>query len=237
LNIREILRSRSDLSTFLVHFTRDLDDISGKDRLRLILQQHTIKATKPMGHAVRRLSDSHLSANSQRCVSFTETPLEYAHLLIEDIEGRDCHFRPYGIAIPKKLGRRYGFNPVWYVDITPGHNWLSGQIEVLIDNAIQSGNFDESEIGKLTPFIEQMGTGPGYRKEFWWEREWRCAGDYLLPRKTIVLCPEIEHAEFNEILETGGLALSCKFVDPFWSLEQIIARLAGFSADEVDVFE
>lgn len=237
MRIQEILRGRSDLSTFLVHFTRDMEGVSGKDRLKSILSDHRIKASKPMGHAVKALGDHGLSSDSQKCVSFTETPLEFAYLLIGEIEGRDCQFSPYGIAVPKRMGRNAGVNPVWYVDITPGHDWPSNYINNLINHAIASGSFEDSDITRIAPLIEQMGSNPGgYRKEFWWEREWRHIGDFLVPVRAIVLCPEAEIGEFKEFVDSLDIAVHWAFIDPNWTLEQIIARLAGFRPEEVDVF-
>jgi hypothetical protein len=238
VNIRDILRRRSDLSTFLVHLTRDFDGETAQDRLKSILSERVIKAVSPMGHAVSYLSADGADRDTQRCVAFTETPLEYTHLLVQEIEGRAYQFRPYGLAIPKKLARTRGINPVWYVDITPGHDWPSNHINKLVENAIGAGNFAQSEIAKLTPLIEQMGTGEehGYRKEFWWEREWRHVGDFRLPKRIIVLCPEAEFEQFQHANDGSCIDYDAHFVDPHWSLEQIIARLAGFTQADVDIF-
>ena len=83
-----------------------------------------------------------------------------------------------------------------------------------------------------------MGTGNGgsrisYRKEFWWEREWRHVGDFDLPTRVILICPEDEHAGFEKMAEKSGHPSRC--VDPEWGLEQIIARLAGFTRDDVEI--
>lgn len=80
-----------------------------------------------------------------------------------------------------------------------------------------------------------MGTGPGYRKEFWWEREWRRLGNLALPPRYIVLCPEADQPRFKSVLSNGG-SPAMPFVDPRWSLEQIVAKLAGFSDADIDVF-
>jgi hypothetical protein len=193
-----------------------------------------------MGHARQALLQRGLEAESQKCVCFTETPLEYVNLLVEDIEGRSCQFKPYGLAITKKVGRRKGVNPVWYVDITPtpgGRDWLSNSINRLISAAIDQGSFESSDIASLAPFIEQMGSSSqrGYRKEFWWEREWRHVGDFVIPWTLIGLCPEAEIVWFEQSLQAARSTLSIKFIDPLWSLEQIIAHLAGIRAEDVDL--
>jgi hypothetical protein len=188
--IREIIARRTDLGTFLVHLTRGDDP---RESLESMLAANRIEARSPFGSAWQKLRDADLPTESQNCVCFTETPLEHTHLLLGEILGRDIQLKPYGIAFPKKLGRRIGVNPVWYVDITPGHDWLMNPVNSLIDDAIETGEFPWSAIEKIAPFVEQMGHQPGgFTKEFWWEREWRHRGDLFLPGRVIVLCPEAE---------------------------------------------
>src|SRR5947208_5018554 len=88
----------------------------------------------------------------QRVVCFTETPLEHTYLLTQEIEARQFKFEPYGIAIPKRLARRIGINPVWYLDITPGHDWLTGPVESLIEESRGAYGFSLSDIARITPF-------------------------------------------------------------------------------------
>ena len=240
MDIKDLLARRSDLSTFLVHLTRTVDRVSAKKRLKQILIGDEITAVTAFGHAVSALEAAAADADSQNCVCFTETPLEHVGLLLGEIEGRECTFEPYGIAITKRQGRKNGVNPVWYVDITPGHDWLTVPLNKLVKAAIddEDTDFADSHIARITPFIEQMGrgtstTGRGYRKEFWWEREWRHVGDFTLPRRAIVLCPESDHAKFQAILDSDACSLKARIIDPRWGLEQIIAHLADF--DEVDI--
>lgn len=234
MRIEDVLHRRTDLSTFLVHLTRDSGDQPARERLRSILEQRAVRAISPMGHAVKALERAGRDATSQRCVSFTETPLEHVSLLLEVIEGRSVQFQPYGIGITKRLGRKAGVNPVWYVDITPGHTWISTHINALVDDALQAGDFDSSPLASVVPFIEQMGSQQGgYRKEFWWEREWRHKGDWLLPSRVLVLCPEADiecYADIASLSPYHGV-----FIDPRWGLERIIATLAGFAADDTEL--
>jgi hypothetical protein len=236
-NIRGVLYRRSDLSTFVVHLTRDEEHKSAKDKLKSITRDWTIRAKSPFGAAVKTLNAKQMSTNSQECVCFTETPLEYIHLMTAEIIERDYTFKNYGIAMTKKMARKNGVNPVWYTDITPGHDWLMKPINALIDEAVKSGNFCDSEIAKITPFIEQMGdnrpTG-GDLKEFWWEREWRHAGDFELPNHVITICPEDDFSEFEDLVqEQQGFKPKC--INPNWGLEKIIARLAGFNDGDIDI--
>jgi len=170
---------------------------------------------------------------SQYCVCFTETPLEFTYLTFEDIENRSCDFQPYGIAITKKVARQKGINPIWYLDITTGHDWIAKNFDALVERYFDLKNncFKDSDLEKIFPFIEHMGTGKDYKKEFWWEREWRYNGNFELPDKIIGLCPEDEIQEFQSLKKE----IEVKFIDPKWNLEQIIANLAGFEKDKIEI--
>jgi hypothetical protein len=127
------------------------------------------------------------------------------------------------------------------VDITPGHDWISKHIDALVKQTFQNGSVNNEHLEALFPFIEQMGSGNKtsggrYRKEFWWEREWRHVGDLnFFSRKIIGLCPEEEIPEFQKFVEENEICDGrTRFIDPRWGLEQIIARLAGFKAENVD---
>ena len=75
--------------------------------------------------------------------------------------------------------------------------------------------------------------GGGYRKEFWWEREWRYVGDFVLNMPYLLLCPERDMPGFRKATET--FAHRPAMVDPAWSLERIIAHLAGIPASDVEI--
>lgn len=244
MKIEEVLSSRTDLSTFLIHLTKGSGDISAKDILAKIIRDKKLLAGSPFGIAAKSLDRD--TNETQRAVCFTETPMAHLSLLTEEIEGRAIQFEPYGIAITRKQGRKQAVNPVWYIDITPGHTWLTNPLNELVNKAIASGDFNRSEISKIAPFIEQMGAGQGnpgagiraYRKEFWWEREWRHVGDFCLPNTYIVLCPVADIPELRAVIaaldEESRPYVS--FVDPAWSLESIIGKLAGFSGSELGPF-
>lgn len=244
MDIEDVLAGRTDLSTFLVHLTRASGHLSAKQILIKIIREKSLVAGSSFGIAARALDQA--ANESQRVVCFTETPMAHLSLLTKEIEGRQLRFEPYGVAITRKQGRRGAVNPVWYVDITPGHTWLTNPLNALVQKAIESGDFGASEISKITPFIEQMGAGPGnrdtgappYRKEFWWEREWRHVGNFTLPATYIVLCPLADMTELGEVVSSlpADSRPRVSFVDPTWSLESIIGKLAGFSESELGPF-
>ena len=242
--IRTILHRRTDLSTFIVHLTRQLNDVYGaQDAFVDIIRSGRLEARTPMGWAKAQDDPIDPAKQSQRVVCFSETPLEHINLMVGAIQGRRIAMEPYGVALPKLKARKLGINPIWYIDQTGGgdsHNWvLSRTLDYLRDqtvrNALEAGDdFHSYTLAKLFPFMEQMGTWRGRPpKEFWWEREWRHVGNIELPASGLIwLCPEEEIARVNERV---GRMLN-PWLDPRWGLEEIVAHLAGFAAEDVSPF-
>jgi hypothetical protein len=258
--IEDLLQRRSDLSTFLVHLTRDSADRTARDNLLAILLERELKAISPMGMAVDVAKDDPAFAETQKVVCFTETPLEHVWMLCEDIENRTVQLRPYGLAFTKTWARRHRANPIWYIDITPsGHEWLTNPINEMLKaaaagqavvsswppNTWAKTDLAHAPIARLTPFFEQMGKPAEIRKEFWWEREWRRVGDvgFQWHEAVAVFVPENDHVAFSQLLEAGrtirslpALPRPWRFLDPAWGLERMIAALADVPAADVGPF-
>ena len=230
--INELLSRRTDLSTFLVHLTRGENP---GDNLRSILKTKAIIAKNPFGIAVSKLSGQAEALELQKVVCFTETPLEYVKHLVEKIETRQFQFEPYGLAIPKKIARQRGVNPVWYVDDNreTGKTWLMERLDRILKRAIKSTVSDERTILEITPFVEPMFYSRKPRKEFWWEREWRIVGNFKIRDRFIGLCPEKEINDFEKFSNSQGFKV--QFIDPMWSLEVIVGKLAGFQPADINV--
>ena len=258
--IEALLHRRPDLSTFIVHFTRDYENGRAEDNLLSILTQGCLEARTVFGMAKKLASESKVVADTQRTVCFTETPLEHAWMMTQEIEERrDMKFNGYGLAFTKAFARKHGCNPVWYLDMTEGPargDWLTKAVNALVDKArkdfwieevgdIYTPGLAEEPILKLTPFIEQMGTWPktGTRKEFWWEREWRCTGGLSFEPSDVVVAfaPQKRHAALRKLLFAHAESLDIpqaqhlrqladsRIVDSDWSLEYMIGTLAGIS--------
>jgi hypothetical protein len=243
--IREILHRRTDLSTFVVHLTRRRDATYGpQDALVDIARSGRLEARTPLGWAKTQDDPNDVAKQSQRVVCFSETPLEHINLMVGSIQGRAIAMEAYGLALPKLKARKLGINPVWYVDMTTGrgdsHDWrLARSLDWLRDRMVESAaaddqNFHDSIPARIFPFIEQMGTWPGRGpKEFWWEREWRHAGQLEIPATSVMwLCPE---GEIDRINDRVGRELK-PWIDPRWGLEEIVAHLAGFPLSDVSPF-
>lgn len=243
--IEELIHRRTDLSTFVIHWTRDFDSDPARENLISMLKDGKIAARTPMGAAVRKLEeqpdghDRQKALDSQKVVCFTEAPLEQAWSFISNIYGRQVQLRPYGLAFTKRRARRLGINPVWYVDATKGRTWeLMHDVWSLVDHAIQPGlcAFRQDPIARIAPFVEIMGTWEDKRKEFWWEREWRHRGDlrFKLKEIAVILCPEYDMDAFRTPATPSPSedGRQVPLIDPRWGLEHIIAALAGVPEED-----
>jgi hypothetical protein len=131
--------------------------------------------------------------------------------------------------------RKAGVNPVWYIDITPGHDFFTKSIDEMIEVARDNGPFRNSPLARLCPFIEHMGTGTRaadgkkYQKEFWWEREWRHVGDFHFGETDIAFgfAPGAHIDEFEKLMRRPKRR-SVRFVDPTWNTERMVAHLARY---------
>ncbi|WP_197078130.1 hypothetical protein, partial [Gordonia sihwensis] len=106
--IEEMLHRRNDLSTFIVHFTKqDPAGATGLDQLKSIVTSQQLEARTAYGAAKE---STH--AESQKVVCFTETPLEHTWTMLADLqEKRATRFEPFGLAFTKSYARRRGCNP------------------------------------------------------------------------------------------------------------------------------
>ncbi len=241
-HIREILHRRTDLSTFVVHLTRASETHTALEVLADIAASHWLRAGRAFGWAKDHDDPASLPARSQRTVCFSETPLEHIHLLLGPMDPpREVVMESYGVAYPKMLARSLGINPVWYVDKTPGRDWVTAHAldailaSVLTDMALTGKSIDVYEAARLFPFFDFMGTWPstGGRKEFWWEREWRCVGDVFVQEPGVIwLCPE---DKIGDLVALSGRPID-PWIDPRWGLEAIIAHLARIPESMVSPF-
>jgi hypothetical protein len=234
VQIRDVLHRRTDLSTFVVHLTKDTDDgRTAKQNLQSILSARTIEARTAMGWlggVERGDAVPEVEREGMKVVCFSETPLEHAYSLMADIVDRDVKLSSYGIGFTKVAARLNGANPVWYVDMSVGRTWeLATALDELRGRAVASG-FASHPASKILPFIEAMYTGTP-RKEFWWEREWRSLGNFTFQRYhvALLLVPEADFGDFE--------SLRYALVDPSWSLERMIAHLADVDPDLTSTFD
>jgi hypothetical protein len=245
-SIESLLHRRPDLSTFLVHLTRQVDERSPRQNLCAILHERCIRARNPYGMAKDHEALLAPLTLSQKVVCFSETPLEHAWMMVHDIEKRRAPLSSYGLVFTRIAGRRRACDPVWYLDITPGHDWLVNPVQRLVTRAVRMAGLGATrdtapvdlDVLRLAPFIEQMGPmNNGGRKEFWWEREWRHTGDFGFEPDEVVaiLAPEHDHRQTRADVADTPFAPR-PILDPHWGLQRMIAALAGVPARDSGPF-
>lgn len=234
--IETLLHRRTDLSTFLVHLTRGAGGRSARENLLEIASGGLLEARSPFGPA-KGLEPALDAGSTQNTVCFTETPLEHAWMMVEEIEGRAVKMSPYGLVFTKMFGRLNHLNPVWYTNTAPttGIDWSMKAIDRMVSQATSdlaqgvTVSVDSHPVLAIAPYIEQMGQG----KEFWWEREWRHIGhlNFWPTDAVALLAPEADHnslkADLNDACGGNGIWANRPVVDPRWGLERMIMELAG----------
>jgi hypothetical protein len=243
--IEDLLHRRSDVSAFLVHLTRDIHPRRARQNLLEILATRTLLASTPMGVGSAQWDRDPEFRESQRVVCFTETPLEHVWMMCEDISGRAVNMQPYGLAVTKSWARRRAVNPVFYVDITRGHDWLTNAFDELLNHAVAAPQpLATSAIARLLPFVEPMGQPASVRREFSWEREWRHVGDLTFGYDdlVVVFVPESDHDQFASDINNrlGAYPNSSerrvRLIDPRWGQTRMLSALANVADADLGPF-
>ncbi len=234
--ISEILRGRSDLSAFLVHFTRGADP---EANVKSMLSDFRIEARSAHGWDSTLLEDAGV-----HCVCFTETPLEYLSLLCGEIQGRTVKLSEWGLAFTKYSARLLGVNPIAYVHGFPNQgggpiqmatalSTLAGLLRAHLD-----GHTTLNENLRRTAEILLAGSSKmsrsGNPNEWWWEREWRRIGhfDFEIQSVAFGLCPR-DRVHEMEAWSGQTLGDDLRWISPSWTVEETIGHLAHVHEDEI----
>lgn len=233
-NIADLIRNRSDLSRFLVHFTREEGSISAEERLLNILSDQTLEAKTPHGMAAKLEPFLVGTELSQRSACFTETPIEHCRMLVHEIKGRAIKLSPYGVIFTKEFAAKRNCNPVWYLNMLYGASgdWLTNSVNKIVDDCnkklLQTDEISLSvrfEFLKLTPFMEQVVDTNYSCKNFTWEREWRHVGDFHFRPKDVVavFAPENRHEHLCHSIKTlpGYGKQKLPILDPKWDTTRV----------------
>jgi hypothetical protein len=223
--IDEVRDLRGDLSSWLVHLTKDntfLVDgkpmqMTAKACLERILVTNTIQPVKPVGHF--RFSKWYPSINHSdlMAVCLTETPIDQIYLFIA-ILGKALNFSSYGLVfsyIDLAQGPNYAA-PVMYVSQPKGDMNYINHLRNL--GSIAHGNTFKDFLFLFDTFGESLNGG---RYNFRWEREWRVKGCLQAVSSFVKfgLCPEPEISYFESRYP------HIPFIDPFFTPKQIEAKL------------
>ena len=211
-NRQQILAQRGDLSPFLIHLTRNGifksdptqtigSTLNAKQSLETILVSSRIRAKSALGYFNYKVPWKGRNTNSQvqrswlYACCFTETPLKDVSIQFQSIQGRQCHFQPYGLAFFEETVRSRGGNPVLYIETRNRGMRLTFDQMAIAPNCI--------DFKGIMPFVEGFGdpwfTYTPPEIDFRWEREWRCAGDFDFQHREVAfgICPENEIAYFE----------------------------------------
>ena len=232
-DIEDVLKFRADLSPFLVHLTKTINERSAKHNLYSILESKALK------YGDESISEAKYGCNfideeSRRlyfgAVSFTETPLNEIHCLLQ-IGGRKTDLAPYGLVFVRKRCMEKGVSPVLYL------NNLRGDKNDVVEALCSLIGERPEAASKILPLISFFGrfltprVGKAPQREtnemdFTWEREWRYASDkacFNFDEQDIFigLCPDAEIHEFEKHFEW------LSFVDPKRNMKWYAEKLLG----------
>ncbi len=205
---------RNDMSTFLVHLTRNTEDgRTAKENLIDIICSRVIEPRNSKGlfYAVDEVK------HQVKSVCFNETPLSCIKYMLGKLHGRDIELSHYGLVFSKDFLMQKGANPVFYVNTYADQN----RKQALIDTIRQLPIDRQREIA---PYIDIFGwtNAGGEIYDFQWEHEWRYSGNFGFEWKDIIfgLCEDEYIDEVEQLFEK-----EIRFVSPFMSLEEIVGRL------------
>jgi len=232
--IRDLLQRRSDLSTFLHHFTKGTP-ADAEAALMSILGGLCLSARKPWGLA-RDFDSATISSPTvtQRVVCFTDTPIEHSWMMVRDIAGRSWDFQPYGVVFAKNFARAQGCHPIWYLDEQGPAPSIAAAMRQLIQTyrdarAKTPADYppESMDILRMTPFMELRTE----QQDFFWEREWRHRGDFRFATTDVVavFAPEKDHARLKPLI--SGLSVDwatrdVPLLDPVWGTNYIFGALS-----------
>lgn len=144
-----------DMSEYVAHLT-DSEGFKG------ILEQKSISASGAFGTA-RNVT----GVPPQSCCCMSEIPLDHLSRLSKH--------GTFGLGFRKDRVRAAGGAPVWYLwRDTPAADYVSELVRQKMIGGVDPGD----PLWRITPFVENPGSGEWGRYKFDWEREWRIPQDY-----------------------------------------------------------
>jgi hypothetical protein len=217
------IADREDISQFVIHLTRSTpnfpDEIPAIDNFISILKARCIEARNPhclYSQALQKMDVKNRSRFNVAC--FTEIPLNQIHLLVQQIEGRAIHLKPYGFVFKKEFLLSMGAQPAIYINSYDGNRWLRDAADKLAELALPITR--AKRLWRLMPFINAMHE----RYDFSWEREWRVLGPLQFDWSDLVcvILPEDQEDIWKDRFAGVGMAV----ISPGWRYEQIVGQLS-----------
>jgi Putative abortive phage resistance protein AbiGi, antitoxin len=201
----------TDMSDYVVHFTRAYDGTGAYDNMISILANQVIKARNPFGLARNKAP----IPKTQHATCFSEVPL---HLLSRLAKARS----EYGIVFRKDTIIHRGGNPIMYA--YKDHE-VTNALKILVELAAYDS---ENPIWSVTPFVDAPGDYTTGKYFFEWEREWRKLGEFKFAEVDVefLVIPSALHEAARAFFDNAkadnlGPCYDCPFIDPYWKIEKI----------------
>lgn len=152
--------ARPDLTPFLVHLTRNTDDVDGfsaLDNLESILRTGRVSGSGRAGFV----------KGATRAACFMDVPFASLKYVLNptDASSKSPRYEPYGIFVTKTYAYKAGCRPVMY----------------LSNDEVTSLRIPKAELWRVVRLeVSEAGWVSWLH-----EREWRCRGDFQLPGKLV----------------------------------------------------
>lgn len=209
--VGDIESNWDDMSPFVVHFTKKTDRTEYENAISILFSRRL--------EARARFGAGKGFVESPKCVCLSEAPLHQLKRLA-DQRG------PYGLGFRKEFIVGRGGGPILYAYQGTPH---AQAIENCVKAAIGKPH---DPIWRLAPFVDRPGVYGSNSYFFEWEREWRYIGDldFNETDPAFLIIPEYLHSAARSFfddaaLEHSGPSYNCRFIDPYWDLEQVNAAL------------
>jgi hypothetical protein len=234
----KIDRNREDISRFLVHLTRDYNDVVARKNLISILKDKTIYAMNAHCLVMHKLQQMHFSKILQKefhTVCFTETPLPQIKQLTKEIEGRRIKLSSYGLVFWKDELFEKGASPAIYINAkgTSVSSFLIDEFENIFKQVTTFKGLKEKETHykDIVHYYSLINVVKD-EHDFMWEREWRHHGDFKFIYRNVaaIIAPNPER--FKELCKANCTDQLKKYLDripfisPEWTYEELIEELA-----------
>jgi len=223
-DIKEILYFREDISPFLIHLTKPNKGRTAECNLEKIIRgRKLIAGEDPISDAKFCIDDEETKKQYCRAISFTETPLNEIHCLL-DIVGRSCDLEPYGLVFLKDELRRKGVAPVFYLN-NERNNKLS-----VIRALCRLIEIEPESAKQILPLISSFGKKLRSLGDidFLWEREWRYPskeGDLQFNESDVFvgICPHGEIDQFEKLFPSVQF-VDCRRNMKWYASKLVVAR-------------
>lgn len=205
----------SDMSKYVVHFTKSYGGLKPYDNAISILYRRRIEARNAFGVGRQKSPQP----EHQRVVCFSEVPLGLLQRLADKRS-------KYGIVFTKDFVIGKGGNPILYAyKDSPPYVAMQAAMDVALADA-------DAQVWKLAPFVDAPGVYGNAKYFFEWEREWRVLGDFSFVESDVaaLILPAELHEPARQFFQTarrentGPSYEHCPYIDPSWD-EQTVAGL------------